>query len=150
MNRVLTASFLAALFFVPITPALAQVSYVKICPTYGAGWAYLPGSPTCYNVQTGETRTETGDGTVYGQLDMYAAIDQANEGVALSLALPTAVVDPGKTFGVSVNVGTFAGQSAIGVGAALKAGDGLTVNGAVGAGTQQGTVGGRLGANYSW
>lgn len=150
MNRIFTASVLAALMLAPITPAMAAVEYVKVCNTYGAGWAYIPGTPTCYNVQTGETRTETEDGTVYGQLDMSGAIDQANEGVALSLALPTAVVDPGKTFGVSVNLGTFAGQSAIGVGAALKSSDGLTLNGAAGFGTQHGTVGGRIGANYSW
>ena len=32
------------------------VEYVKICEEYGASFMYLPGTDTCYNPTTGETR----------------------------------------------------------------------------------------------
>lgn len=131
-----------------VTPASA-VEYVKICTSYGEGWAYIPGTPVCYNIQTGETREQTDDGVVYGQLPL-ANSAEANEGVAVSTALPNATVDPGKTFGIAVNFGTFEGESALGLGAAMQVGGGLTLNGAIGAGTTHGTVAGRVGANFSW
>jgi hypothetical protein len=70
--------------------------------------------------------------------------------VALSLALPNATVDPGKTFGAAVNVGSFAGEAAFGVSGAFQPSDGLTLNGAVGLGLGRGNVAGRAGVNYSW
>jgi len=131
-----------------VTPAHA-VNYVKVCEVYGEGWAFIPGTPVCYNVETGETREQTDDGIVYGQLPL-ASSAEANEGVAISMALPTAIVDPGKTFGIAVNFGTFEGESALGLGAAMQVGGGLTLNGAIGAGTTHGTLAGRVGANFSW
>ena len=70
--------------------------------------------------------------------------------MALSLALPAATVNAGKTFGAGIHYGTFQGQSAIGVGGAFKANDNLTFDGAFGVGLGQGTMGGRAGANVSW
>jgi hypothetical protein len=81
---------------------------------------------------------------------MLEQVRDANEGVALSLSLPTATVDPGKTFGASVNFGTFNGESAVGLGGAIQALDGLTFTGAVGFGLNRGTSGGRAGVNFSW
>ena len=72
------------------------------------------------------------------------------EGTAISLSLPEAVVEPGKTFGFGAKVGVYGGSTAFGVGAAVRAGDGLTVNGAVGVGTGSGEVGGSLGLNFAW
>lgn len=147
MHRLLAAAAVAGTLLVAVQSAQAQVQYVKVCKAYGAGWAYIPGSETCYNVQTGETRTETDDGTVYGLLEQT---ELANEGIAISLALPDATIDPGKTFGIAVNVGTFEGHSALGLGAAIRAGEGLTLNSAVGIGAGQGAVGGKVGMNFSW
>lgn len=54
---------LMALSSVLVRPGNASVEYVKICSLYGAGWFYYPGSDTCVNVFTGETRRQTSGGT---------------------------------------------------------------------------------------
>jgi len=107
----------------------APVEYVKICASQGPGFYYDPGSDTCVDATAGV---------------------KAEEGVALSLATPAATIGAGKTFGASVHVGTFEGQSALGVGGAFKANDDVTVDGAFGVGLSQGTMGGRAGVNVSW
>jgi hypothetical protein len=52
------------LLVISATSAYAEpVQYVKICDDYGANFMYLPGTDTCYNPTTGETRqniTENG------------------------------------------------------------------------------------------
>lgn len=142
MLKYLLAAGLAGAMMIPVS-SFAAVEYVRVCAAQGTGWNYIPGTETCVNQQTGETRRVTENGTVEGTTD-------AIKGVALSLAMPTATIDPGKSFGAAVNVGTFGGASAIGVGAAFRATDGLTVNGAVGVGLDGGPVGGRAGVNFSW
>lgn len=141
----------AAAFALLATPTFAEpVEYVRICDAYGAGFYYIPGTETCVNSSTGETRKMTEDGVVYGQTELADQVQQANEGVALSLALPNATVDPGKTFGAAVNVGAYGGEAALGLAGAIKATEGLTLNGAVGIGLGGGNVGGRAGINFSW
>ena len=45
------------LMVISATSAYAEpVQYVKICSDYGASFMYLPGTDTCYNPATGETR----------------------------------------------------------------------------------------------
>ncbi|SFZ83381.1 Porin subfamily protein [Devosia enhydra] len=123
-----TVSALALVFATAgalILPAQAEpVDYVRVCDG-DEGTAYIPGTDEC---------TELG-----GSAD----------GAAIALALPGAVIDAGKTFGVGVNVGTFGGSTAIGLSGAFQASDGLTFNGAVGL-ASGGAVGGRAGANFSW
>lgn len=148
MRILIVAAAFAALL--GTSPASAAVENVRICNAYGIGWFYLPGTDTCYNANTGETKVMTENGVVEGETEMLEQVRDANEGVALSLALPTAVVDDGKTFGAAVNFGTFNGENAIGIGGAFEAADGLTINGAVGLGLGRGTAGGRAGVNYSW
>lgn len=148
--RTLIAAAAIAAISVTSSSFAAPVEYVKICHIYGANWFYIPGTDTCLNAKTGETRKETADGTVYGESDELDQAKDANEGVALSLALPTATVDEGKTFGAAVNFGTFNGESALGFGGAFEATDGLTINAAVGVGLSRGTTGGRAGVNFSW
>jgi hypothetical protein len=80
----------------------------------------------------------------------FSTAKDANEGVALSLALPNATVDSGKTFGAAANFGVFNGEGAVGVSGAISPMDGLTINGAFGVGLSRGTAGGRAGINYSW
>jgi len=72
------------------------------------------------------------------------------EASTVTAVCATATVDPGKTFGASVNFGTFNGESAVGLGGAIQALDGLTFTGAVGFGLNRGTSGGRAGVNFSW
>lgn len=147
--RILFAAAVSAAIFCT-SPAFAAVEYVKVCHTFGPGWAYIPGSDTCINPDTGETKRITEDGIVEGETQLLEQVRDANEGVALSLALPAASVDAGKTFGAAVNFGTFNGESAIGIGGAYEAADGLTITGAVGVGLSRGTTGGRAGVNFSW
>lgn len=99
--------------------SFAAAEYVRICDTFGASWYYIPGTETCMNPQTGETRrvteseTETDIEIEYGTTELRDKADDALDGVALSLALPNPTVDPGKTFGAAVGIGTFAGSTAI-------------------------------------
>lgn len=142
----------------------APVQYVKICTLYGADWNYIPGTDTCVNQNTGETRKQTANGVVYGttqteqdaqqaKQDAQKASDsaqRANEGVALSLALPRAQVTAGHKFAAAANLGVFEGEEAFGVGGAFEANDNVTFNAALGVGLQHGTVGGNAGINVSW
>lgn len=124
--------------------ALAEpVEYTKICSEYGKNYIVSPGTNTCVNVKTGQTKEETENGLKKGVVD-------AIEGSAVSLALQPAFVEQGKSFGAAVNVGTFGGATALGFSGAVRITDGLTVNGGVGVGLTNGTVGGRAGANFSW
>ena len=120
---------------------------MKICDTFGAGFSYIPGTNTCVNQDTGETRRTTDDGVVAGQLKF---ISEGNEGVALGMALSGATVDAGKTYGAKSKVGTFMGETAIGRGGAMQLDGGVTVDGAYGRGLHHGTSGGRVGVNFSW
>lgn len=145
------------LCFATVPQAAQAQSFVELCAHYGIGYFYIPGTDTCVNANTGETREDSSSGTIRGVtkqqqqiLDNAAQIKRNTEGVALSLALPNATVDPGKTFGAAVNVGAFDGQVAVGVGGAFRPTDGVTLNGAVGYGLSQGSVGGRAGVNLSW
>lgn len=155
MNMRVFAAVAVAFSLGAAVPVAAQpVEYVRVCDQYGVGWIFIPGTNVCANPNTGETREETEFGTAYGllQTQQEAAENhkKALEGVALSLALPNASIDPGKSFGAAVNVGTFGGEGAIGFAGAFRAAEGLTVNGAVGAGFSGNTVGGRAGVNFSW
>jgi len=149
--RILLAAAISAAVF-SASPAFSQpVEYVRYCRVEGeTGWFYSPGTETCVNANTGETRKVTEAGVVHGETELLEQARDANEGVALSLALPTAIVDDGKTFGAAMNFGTFNGESAVGVAGAFEAADGLTISGAVGVGLGRGTAGGRAGINYSW
>ena len=149
MRLLFTAAITAAILSSP--SAFAQpMEYVRVCDAFGTGWFYIPGTETCYNPNTGQTKKDTENGVVTGESQMLEQVKDANEGVAVSLALPTATVDAGKTFGAAMNFGTFNGESAVGFGGAIEATDGLTFNGAIGIGLNRGTTGGRAGVNYSW
>ena len=43
--------------------AAAPVEYVKICPLYGAGFHYIPGTDTCFDASTNDARQQTVGGT---------------------------------------------------------------------------------------
>ena len=146
----------AAVSLSSVAAQAAPVEYVRVCSLYGAGYFYLPGTDTCVNVNTGVTKRATVDGVVTGVteqqqqiLDNAEQIKRNTEGVAMSFALPKATIDPGKSFGAALNIGTFGGAVAVGVGGAFRAGEGVTFNGAVGYGLGEGTLGGNAGVNGS-
>ena len=147
----------AAVSLSSVAAQAAPVEYVRVCSLYGAGYFYLPGTDTCVNVNTGVTKRATVDGVVTGVteqqqqiLDNAEQIKRNTEGVAMSFALPKATIDPGKSFGAALNIGTFGGAVAVGVGGGVGAGEGVTFNGAVGYGLGEGTLGGNAGVNVSW
>lgn len=51
--------------FIALNPSVAnaQVQYVKICPLYGTGFYYIPGTDICLNSQTNDARQQTPGGT---------------------------------------------------------------------------------------
>ena len=89
------------LLFIHVTSAYAAVEYVKICSSFGANFMYLPGTDTCYNPTTGQTRqyiTET-ENTWYSHIP-------ANPGNWVA-----SPYDDCSSGGRLVNVGTFKASS---------------------------------------
>ena len=156
VRLVLRRSFraiLAVAAFAMMTPMpsdAAPVEYTKICSLYGAGFFYIPGTDTCVNANTGQTKKATEHGVVEGVTQSEQDTLNAQEGVAIDLAMPGTVVDQGKHFGVSGHVGTFDGKSAVGLGGALRLNDNVTFDAGAGVGLDDGTVGARAGFNVSW
>jgi hypothetical protein len=68
----------------------------------------------------------------------------------VSLAIPTAHIEPTHNFAIAGSVGATEDALAIGLGAAVRASDHLTFNGGIAVGTESGVVGGRAGFNVSW
>jgi hypothetical protein len=138
-----------------VSPA-AAVEYVRICSAAGDGYYYIPGTPTCINPDTGVTKTfddennliGTGQSQLLNKMNEDSA--KAFEGAAMSMAMPSPFIDPGKNFAIGGNIASFGGQSAIGFTAAARIHDGLSFNGGIGFGLGEHTVGGRAGFNFSW
>jgi hypothetical protein len=82
--------------------------------------------------------------------DLYNRSSKAYEGVAIALASQQFTLETGKRFGVSGNFGTFEGQSALAASAAIRLSHDWQINAGVGFGTNQGTVGGRVGVVGQW
>jgi hypothetical protein len=74
------------------------------------------------------------------------------EGVAMAMAMAGggAILPSDKSYSVSANVGFFENQSAMAFGGVARLVNDVFVNGGVGVGTTEGTVGGRVGAAYAW
>lgn len=138
----------------------APVEYVKVCDsaTYGGdGFFYLPGTDTCVNPDTGETKRITADGVVTGTTALADRIEEleqrfkdAHEGVAVGMAIPIAQIAPQHNFAFAMNWGGFDGSNALGAGGAIRLNENFTFTGGVGVGLEQGVVGGRAGFNLSW
>jgi hypothetical protein len=134
-----------------VAPASAQpVEYVRVCDAYGDGYFYIPGAETCTDPRTGVLLTETADGTVRSRSRVRAAVDKALERVAVTAALPTARIESGHSVAIAGDVATFEGYEAMGLGFAVRGGDGVQINASAGYGFQEGQVAGRIGLNYSF
>jgi hypothetical protein len=153
---------LAAVFgMFSVAPTTAEpVEYVKVCDVAGPGYYFIPGTSTCINPDTGKTKTyrlnsnQTYELTGTGQSELSAksAEDSAKafEGAAMSMAMPAPFIEPGKNFAIGGNIAAFGGQSAVGFTAAARVNDGLSLNGGIGFGLGEHTIGGRAGFNFSW
>ena len=86
-----------------------------------------------------------------GQIsDLYKRSSKAYEGTAIALAAQNFTLETGKRFGVSANFGTFEGQSALASSMAIRLDTNWQLNGSVGFGTNNGTVGARAGVTGQW
>lgn len=131
--RKIAVLLLAALGGVSVSnSAFAAVDYVRICNSDGAGNLYIPGTSTCLNMFDVQDAT-------------YQGIGKANEGVAISFAMPMPFVPDGKTFAITGNWGYFENTNALALSGALKVNDNLYLNGGLGFGVDYGTVGSRAG-----
>lgn len=124
------AALASSAFLVLLTTGAAfavPVDYVRICDSNGVGYYYIPGTDECYNAK-----------------------DAMHEGVAVSLAIPTPQIAPGDHFAVGGNVGAYEGAFAAGFGAAAAVNPHFTINGGIGVGSNDHTVGAKAGFNFSW
>lgn len=166
---------LAAALFCPSRDAHAQaqpqrpVDYARVCSAYGANYMYVPGTDTCLDPLTGQTRRETVDGTVAGRTELAARIDAAGrrardayreagvavQGAALAMAMPSPFVPDGHSFAVAGTVAAFEDVGTVGVAAAYKLRDNVlfTVGGSFTAVQARGadfSAAGRAGVNFNW
>lgn len=81
MKKLLAALALGAGSFVVGSPADAAVEYVKVCSVYGAQYAYIPGTDTCINMNTGETRQATESGTKQGESELASRVSDTEGGL---------------------------------------------------------------------
>ncbi len=145
------------------------VEYVRVCDTFGATYYYIPGTETCVNANTGETRLVTEDGILNGSTQLKSRVDdierRLNEAfadrrryseqasIAASLSDPDFVA--GEHFGVRVNWANAGSANAIGLTGAAVLAEGLfgktgRLTGSAGIGFAGHTVGGRVGLQLTW
>lgn len=133
--------------FVSASAKAEPVEYVRVCDAFGTGWFYIPGSETCLNASSHETRTMTEDGVVVGESELRSRFESA---FAINLAIPTAYVEQNHNFAFAMNLSLIEGNSAIGASGAMRLNEHTTFNGGIGADPATGMVGGRAGFNVSW
>ncbi|TIT91144.1 MAG: hypothetical protein E5W55_20860, partial [Mesorhizobium sp.] len=75
INRLISCAFLAAASGFSASAPAAPVEYVRVCSLYGAQYYYSPGTSTCINANTGETRLVTEDGVVVGKTALASKVD---------------------------------------------------------------------------
>ncbi|CDX18168.1 exported hypothetical protein [Mesorhizobium plurifarium] len=117
IHRLVSFAFLAAASGFSLSALAAPVEYVRVCSAYGTNYYYSPGTDTCINANTGETRRLTEDGVVAGKTALASKVDdidkrvqRAFEGASVASALTSPDLVEGEHFGVRVNWGN-AGQS---------------------------------------
>jgi hypothetical protein len=147
-------------------PAHADaVQYMKVCSLIGAGYAFIPGTDTCQNLN------EIAD----NQYAAGRASTQAFAGIAMSSAIVTPFIPDNARLAISVHWATFNGKNALGIAGAIRLNNsnwaltagiaGATDSGSVVLSTFQATPSGpyspvrswsstdlmaSLGASYSW
>jgi len=163
IHRLVSFAFLAAGTGFSVPALAAPVEYVKVCSTYGANYYYSPGTETCINANTGETRRLTEDGVVAGKTALASKVDdidkrvqRAFEGASVASALTSPDLVEGEHFGVRVNWGNAGQSNAMGItGAAVLGEDFMPggngrLAGAAGVAFSGKTVGGNAGLQLTW
>jgi hypothetical protein len=145
--------------------AQAAVEYVRVCDAYGPGYLYAPGTETCVNMNTGETKTAVApdvdfrgattlarDAEAVGSaIDWIDSdLDDLREGIAATAALPTPFIQPGDRFAVSGNWGQYEGAHALGLGAAIRIDETLRLSASVGVGLESGVLASGLSLTIGW
>lgn len=107
-----------------------------MCDLYGTQYFYIPGTETCVNASTGETRRETENGTFYSQIELADRLDNLELRMADNLnyiAISNALQDPdlvaGERFGLKMNWGTAGSRHAFGLSGAIVVHEGFTGDG---------------------
>ncbi|RUU05262.1 hypothetical protein EOD23_15535 [Mesorhizobium sp. USDA-HM6] len=147
-------------------PSEAAVEYVRVCDAYGANYYYSPGTNTCINAQTGETRMEVDDGeggttTVTGKTALASQVDdignritRAFENASISAALAAPDLVQGEHFGLRVNWGNAGDANAFGVTGATVLSEGFAhggrLTGTLGIAFSGNVVGGNAGLQFNW
>ena len=118
------------------------------------------GSDASRAAQSGPTQVLTTDaagniagdgGALNSRLDGFADdIDEANAGIALSLALDAPSVPIGHKFALGGGVAVFGGEGAVAASFTARVNTNVQINVGVGSGFRGNSVGGRAGAVYSW
>ena len=89
--------------------------------------------------------------TLFGQTAANAAaIDRANEGVAMALAMESPALPAGTNFGLSGGVGYFENQGAGTIALSARVSENASISAGVGIGFDSGEVGARGGFQVAW
>jgi len=80
----------------------------------------------------------------------FKKINENTEGIAVAMAMGGLALPDKKAFAISANFGFYDGEQAFGTQAAIRLTDTFALTGGVGAGLQQGKVGGRVGFMAAW
>ncbi|AZO30974.1 MULTISPECIES: porin [unclassified Mesorhizobium] len=147
-------------------PSEAAVEYVRVCAAYGTNYYYSPGTNTCINAQTGETKRTVDDGeggttTVTGKTALASQVDdidnrvtRAFENASISAALAAPDLVKGEHFGLRVNWGNAGDADAFGITGAAVLSEGFAhggrLTGTLGVAFSGGVVGGNAGLQFSW
>lgn len=163
IHRLVSFAFLAAASGFSVPALAAPVEYVKVCSAYGPNYYYSPGTDTCINTNTGETRRLTEDGVVVGKTALASKVDdidnrvqRAFEGASVATALSSPDLVQGEHFGVRVNWGNAGQSNAMGITGAAVLGEGFMpggngrLAGAAGVAFSGKTVGGNAGLQLTW
>lgn len=163
VHRLVSLGFLTAASGFSVPALAAPVEYVRVCTAYGANYYYSPGTDTCINANTGETRRLTEDGVIAGKTALASKVDdidsrvqRAFEGASVASALTSPDLVQGEHFGVRVNWGNAGQSNAMGVTGAAVLGEGFMpggngrLAGAAGVAFSGKTVGGNAGLQLTW
>ena len=89
--------------------------------------------------------------TLFGQTaDLRDAVDRANEGVAMALAMESPMLPAGTNFGLSGGVGYYDDQTAGTLAVSARVGTNMSVGAGLGVGFDSGEVGARGGFQIAW
>ena len=89
--------------------------------------------------------------TLFGQTaELRDAVDRANEGVAMALAMESPMLPAGTNFGLSGGVGYYDDQAAGTLAVSARVGTNMSVGAGLGVGFDSGEVGARGGFQIAW